>query len=216
MKAQTIVTVVILSFIVVGGPRGYAQGTFRNLGFERPILPLIQDNNLMVPASNAIPGWTAYLDSFRLDRVGYNTISLGSPQISLEGPGFSEPAFQGSYFVILQGGIFGSTVTPSIAQTGMIPQDARSLLFYANPLSSLQPAFAGQLIPLVQVGTGPNYVILGGDITGFAGQTGELRFTGNGPLDNIQFSNQPIPEPGVLTLLSVGAFLFISRFRRRD
>jgi len=41
-----------------------------------------------------------------------------------------------------------------------------------------------------------NYTIFGGYISGLADQTGELRFTGNGLLESMSFSSQPIPEPG--------------------
>ena len=48
---------------------------------------------------------------------------------------------------------------------------------------------------------------MAGDISMFAGQTGELRFAGAGLFDDIQFSNQPIPEPGTFCLFGLGALL---------
>jgi hypothetical protein len=57
---------------------------------------------------------------------------------------------------------------------------------------------------------------MGGDISAIAGQTGQLLFTalsgtifnaGYGLLDNIQFSTQAIPEPGVFGLFGFGALL---------
>jgi hypothetical protein len=79
--------------------------------------------------------------------------------------------------------------------------------------------FAGQEIPLFQVGSGVNYVIMGGDVSRFAATAGELRFTAlpqyYGMLDNIQFSPLPIPEPGAWGLLAVGVGLLVWRLRRR-
>ncbi|MCX6925460.1 MAG: hypothetical protein NT154_19965, partial [Verrucomicrobia bacterium] len=68
-------------------------------------------------------------------------------------------------------------------------------------------SFGGQPLPLFTVGNTSSAIILGTDITALAGQTGELRFSGGGFLDNIQFSTQPIPEPGVFGLSALGALL---------
>lgn len=57
---------------------------------------------------------------------------------------------------------------------------------------------------------------MGGDISAIAGQTGQMLFialpgtvfnAGYGLLDNIQFSAQAIPEPGVYGLFAFGALL---------
>src|SRR5205085_2653446 len=90
----------------------------------------------------------------------------------------------------------------SIWQSGQIPVGARSIQFYAA--GNIGLSFGGQQIPLSSLGSGNNYVVFGGDISAFAGQTGELRFVGNGLLDNISFSSQAIPEPGGAALLAVG------------
>jgi hypothetical protein len=75
--------------------------------------------------------------------------------------------------------------------------------------------FAGQQIPVIMLGSTSTATILGGDIASFAGQTGELRFQGGGELDNIQFSNSPVPEPGVFGLTALGALLLGWRSLRR-
>ncbi len=36
------------------------QGTFQNLDFEHPLLPLIPDAVSTVPAASALPGWAVY------------------------------------------------------------------------------------------------------------------------------------------------------------
>ena len=78
--------------------------------------------------------------------------------------------------------------------------------------------FAGQPIPVVTLGSTARYITFGGDISPFAGQTGELLFQGNGGLDNIFLSNLPIPEPGLLNLFGLGALVlgwhYLGRRRR--
>jgi hypothetical protein len=62
---------------------------------------------------------------------------------------------------------------------------------------------------------GANFNVYGGDISAFAGQSGQLEFRGAGTLDNTFFSPQPIPEPGMLGLFSVSALLLGWRARRK-
>ena len=67
--------------------------------------------------------------------------------------------------------------------------------FLSRPESPFHPSFGGQVsfggqsIPLVQFGTSGNDIIMAGDISTFAGQTGELLFVGRGLFDDIQFSD---------------------------
>jgi hypothetical protein len=94
-------------------------------------------------------------------------------------------------------------------------------MFYTDQSSfaTFQVTFGGQPIPVEQIGVGPNYYIMGGDISAYAGQTGELRFTAlpdtGGFLDNIQFSMSPVPEPGTMALFATGA-VFLALRRRRN
>ena len=83
----------------------------------------------------------------------------------------------------------------------------------------------GQQLSLTVLGSGANYTLYGADIQAMAGQTAELDFTllAQNPhvdnnyafLDSIQFSNQPVPEPGVVGLWALGAVLFGWRVVRR-
>jgi hypothetical protein len=70
-------------------------------------------------------------------------------------------------------------------------------------------AFNGQNLSFQAIGAGANYTVYGADVSAYAGQTGELRFTApvqnTALLDNIQFSNLPVPEPGVFALSAFGA-----------
>ena len=88
----------------------------------------------------------------------------------------------------------------------------------------MQVTFAGQLLSLFELGSGPSYQIVGADVSAFAGQTGELKFlmprfgpVGNmsaSYLDNIQFSNQPIPEPSAFYLIGLGALISCYRAKK--
>ena len=104
----------------------------------------------------------------------------------------------------------GSPV-PAIAQTGTVPASAMSVRFYG--LAGFAVSFAGQTIPISQLDTTPNYNIYGGDISMFANQTGELRFTGGGSLDMIHFSSQQIPEPSTLGFFAAGVLFLGWRLR---
>ncbi len=107
---------------------------------------------------------------------------------------------------------FGSGIpVPALAQTGTVPASAQSVRFYG--LAEFAVSFAGQTIPISQLDTTPHYNIYGGDISIFANQTGELRFTGGGYLDNIHFSSQQVPEPSMFGLFGFGALLLGWRLR---
>ena len=187
----------------LGGVRG--QGTFVNLAFESARIILDASSPYYpsaVNATNALPGWTA-IGSIGYPDVLYNSVTLGSPAISIHDLNdLGQPAIQGRYSVYLQS-MGGYT---AIAQTGQIPPAAQSLTFWSY-FTGFQVIFNGQVIPYASIGSGPNFTIYGGDITAFSGQAGELRFVGGGFLDNIQFSNLPIPEPGVFGLCALGALL---------
>lgn len=179
----------------------HAQGTFVNLDFEHPVLPLVPGG---VPMSKAFPGWSA----FGTTVVAYDTISLGGAAISLQDSGSAfYLQLQGSYSALLQGSSAGPATSAAISQTGQLPTDAASIHFWAAPVSNMQVTMDGQLIPLFLLSSTPTYNILGGDISMFAGQTRELRFTAlannGGYFDNVQFSNQPVPEPSTISLLLV-------------
>ncbi len=182
---------------------GYSQGTFGNLNFEQV--------NTNSPIS--ITGWTLYSGT-----VGYNTVSLGGAAITVhDSMSLAFQPLQGNYSVFIQGSAAGPPVSAAIGQSGQIPVNSLSLRFWADPRSNLQVTFGGQLIPTFKLSSTPNYDIFGGDISGFAGQTAELRFIGpansGGYFDNIFFSSQAVPEPSVLAIFGLSAMLF--RYRSR-
>src|ERR1022692_4564550 len=100
-------------------------------------------------------------------------------------------------------------------QIGTLPSNAISMSFYIQPGSLFAVTFAGQQIPLTAIGSTFNATIMGGDISAYAGQTGQLLFQGGGELDNIQFSPNAIPERSSFALLGTGALL-LGFFRRRN
>ena len=201
----TTLFVLILPFCVEASP-------FQNLNFEKAITPLIIDESKEVAVSDAVPGWSVYdRTGLPASRMFFNTFSLGDPRVSLQSSdSLYAPPIQGHFTVLLQAANFGFT-TVAIGQVGQIPTDAVSLRFYGS--MSLKVTFAGQPLELVQISSGVGYDHIGADISAFAGQTGELRFTAsNSPvstflyLDVIRFSAVAVPEPGGYALMGVGLF----------
>lgn len=223
----------IIGILLLITGQSFSQG-FVNLNFESAKFKtdpggFFPPNS--VYASNAIPGWTAYLDGVPQTDVLSNQVTLGSAMVSLQGTNppssnfFVEPALQGRWSIFLQG-LFGDTNTftggypiiAAIGQTAQVPATANSLMFWAyfpyqmNFFVSLD----GQNLSVTTVSSGLNYNVYGVDVSAFAGQTSELRFTVGGftyaELDNIFFSSSSVPEPSTLALGALGALLF--GFRR--
>jgi hypothetical protein len=207
----------------------FGQGTFQNLDFESPILPLTPDSEGRVSIVAALPNWSGYLGEAQQTTVLYNNRYLGTATIDLMGPS-GGPILQGQYTVLLQAGLNPSglgQVGANIAQTGMIPPNAQSLRFLANG-PAVMASFGGQTLSLVPLVGDPCFTcttLFGADISGFAGQTGELRisapdlssigFPNNIFLDNIFFSPEQVPEPRVLGLFALGLLLLGWRHLRR-
>jgi len=212
--------VMLLGLIGIIGINSKAQGTifFQNLDFENGnFVPIPGDSYNQVQFSSAMPGWTGYLGTNQVDRLLHNDLFLSLAGIAIWGPDNPSADFlHGHYFLVLQNSFPVATDVPAIAQTGTIPVGTQSIRLYSNAPFSLgiQAFFAGNQIPLFRVGTASNgRPIWGGDISGFAGQTDELRFRGPGYLDFIEFSTEQVPEPSVLGLLGIGVFLFGRRLR---
>jgi hypothetical protein len=197
-------------------PGGFAQG-FINLNFETANLSGYNAGS--VPATNAIPGWTAYVNGNQAAQILYNTINLDEPAVSIQGTNSTSiTPIQGNFSVFLQGGsAFAFGDNSAIGQTGQIPVTALSLVFWGYA-SSTNVSFAGQTLSLVTLGSTSNYNIYGADVSAFAGQIGQLLFTAsrlnNDIIDNIQFSSTPVPEPSTLALSGLGG-LFLA-WRRRN
>ena len=176
----------------------WAFSAFQNLDFEAAdVSDMPLNHSELVPVTNGLPGWSAYIGTNQLTQVSHNAITLGDANVGICGPQYSfdiQP-LEGKYTAILQP---KQALPASIAQTALIPASANSLRFkavlaYTNDLSV---TVGGQSRPVVPLGSGS----FGCDISAFAGSVKKIRFTigtahGNDLnfLDAITFSPQPIP-----------------------
>ncbi len=213
----TLVFALALPLAVMG------QGTFQNLDFEAATFPQSQPSGF-VSSTSALPSWTVYLGTVQQGQVTFNNPSAGSTWVSLlgtpAGP-FPYSTIEGNFSVLLQGGVTAPNAT--VGQTGLIPITAQSVRFKAKPgTGALLITFGGVSIPFVSLSATANYALYGGDISAFAGQSGDLRFSAlnqgaSGPndwnLDSIVFSNQQIPEPGTFGMFGLGVLIFGCRSR---
>jgi hypothetical protein len=209
-----------------------AQGTFQNLSFDNPVPPLIPGGTPpSLPAANAIPGWNVFIGSDQQSQVLYNSLTLGSSAVALLDSGFGSPApIQGSHSIVLIGGLYSTpsgyvSAPASISQMATISGSSVSVFFKAQPGSgNFFISVGGVTLPVFAESVTPNYTLFGADISNWSGQAAELKFTAGSDypsyglnilyLDDIQFSNQPIPEPSALSLLVLGALCLGWRWRR--
>ena len=212
MKAKVLKFTIIGALFFASGGSSHAQGAFVNLDFEHPILPLVRDSEFKVPTADALPGWTAYIGGNQIDRIVYNTVSLGAAAVSLQTTDGFYPPIQGLYSVGLQANFPSGIVSAEIAQIGQIPASAKSLVFLASAGSIFRVSFGGQQVPVVQLGATSDHITLAGDISPFAGEVGELRFSGGIFLDAISFSSQVVPEPSVIAFSALGMLLLGKRW----
>lgn len=212
-----------------------AQGTFQNLNFESVnITPPSQRE--FFPFGDVFPGWAGYIGATQANLAFYNGVSLGAALNSIIGPYTpydSNSVISGKFTAVLAAGVINpgpnsSLESVALAQRSMIPVSAQSLRFKLGQYSyvgDLEVAFGGQIIPFFPLTSGSNFTVYGGDISAFAGATGELRFTerpiswpfAKAYLDDIEFSPNPIPEPsGLLLWLLSSALLSLAYLRHRN
>lgn len=184
----------------------------------------------MVPISEAIPDWTGYFGTNQETSVLYNGLDIGSVAIALLDTNSPVAGLipGNNYTVVLQAGESDSGfVSASIAQTGLIPSTAESILFEASIryAAGWQVTVAGQNVPVTEISTiNSDFGVYAGNISAFAGQDAQLEFTalsGSGPtvnlyLDAISFSTSPIPEPSGLALAALGGLCFAWRRWRKQ
>ena len=204
-----------------------AQG-FVNLNFEQSTIVSSSPSagGAYDSGTANVAGWTVFCDGLENYAggmtVNYNLLTLDAPCVALEGTNFpSIPSIQKKYSLWLFGGDFIGTNGVYIAQTGQIPNTAQSLTYWGLNYNNLVITFNGQLLSFNTISNTANYTIYGTDVSAFAGQTGELRFTapwsqigssvlaGSGIVDNIQFSSSPVPEPSGFLLIGLGLWLLI-------
>ncbi len=202
MKKSTILLILIL----VGIRHTFAQG-FVNLDFESANLSGYTAGS--VPASNAIPGWTAYLGGAPLMNINYDVSpSSGGLGVYI----YSGSNLQGNYYVYTEG---TSGEAASIGQTGTIPITTQSLVWWGF---GGEVSFEGQQLSVSNIGSGPHYDIFSANVSAFAGQTGQLLFTSThfpvaegDTIDNIQFLSAPEPSSSWLVLLGCGVLIYAHR-----
>ena len=216
------------------------QGTFQNLGFESAtIVPV--SGGPFVDFTQAFPGWTGYVGGVQQFLTMYDSLAMSTAGFSIidtnyapvYGWGSTGGLIQGRYTAVLMSGVTGpgQSSDATITQTGLVPVGTESLWFKAQfaPFSSsgsFGVTLGGQTLSLVPVASGADYTLYGADVHAFAGQTAEMAFTVFAYpqqfaadylfLDSIQFSNQPVPEPGVFSLWALGAVLVGWRVVRRQ
>lgn len=203
----------------------YAQGTFRNLDFEQARVILLEGQSFpSIATSNAIPGWTGVIWSHATPALPYNLVSLGAPWISLHdirdnNPGGPVPIIQGDYSLFFQATYPGAAVVPYICQTGRITLDTRSLTYKISDGGTgldldFDVFFNDTELSITRLAVTDDYELWGADLSDFSGDYGELKFRGQGVLDDIKFSPLEVPEPGVVSLLLLGAGVMVSRRKR--
>jgi hypothetical protein len=194
---------------------------FTNLNFEQSTIVSSSPSGYGFNSGTAnVPGWTEYNGYGDVNYSGgmtvvYNDQTLDDSGVALEGTNYFTPSIKGKYSIFMYGGSFAaenSTNGSAIGQTGQIPLTTQSLTYLGLNDNNLQITFNGQLLSFNAISSTPNYTMYGADISAYAGQTGELLFTapwqtGEGMIDNIQFSSSPIPEPNTLSLFSYFLFL---------
>jgi hypothetical protein len=228
VKAALAIIIVAYSSPVLG------QGTFQNLDFESANIPASTPAPSLVPISEALPGWNAYLTAdgvtYPQTEVYYDAISLGDAAISIDDAKVSSP-LQGNYSAFLFGGAApptvpgGSLYSASISQTGTVPAGTQSLQFDAYVSGApFAVTLGGQTIDMIPLDTLAHYTLWGGNIpSALADQSETLSFieppaTGTQPsmfeLDNITFSTTAVPEPNSIVLTGIGGLIF-AWYRRR-
>ncbi len=204
---------------VLSAQRSPAQGAFQNLDFEAAQFVLIPGRDYApFEFAAAAPGWTGYLGGVLQTTIMSNDVPIGSDGFfSMNAPPLTAP--QGLYAISFASGFGANTnQTATLTQTGQVPIGSKSLTFL---VSGFKPGLSlgGQELPLVDLGHGPggSSDLWGADVSAFAGQTVELRFSvGADSLDDIRFSESVIPEPSTLVLAGFGfAALVAVRLRRR-
>jgi hypothetical protein len=213
MRTTTHIAIVAIAGLFAT-QRVHPQGAFVNLDFEQAIAPL---DGHQAPIARALPGWTGYVGGGLASMVWYDDRPIDAAGISLVdrlAPQQPLQPLEGDYSAWLMGStsLWPQQQAAAIAQIGQIPADSKSIRFLFSTAYLPEVTFAGQSIPLVELDANTSYITLGGDVSLFAGDTGELRFTvlpghGGGLFDNIQFSPVAIPEPTTLVLSLLGVLI---------
>ena len=234
MKSQLLIYI----GLVVSGSCGVISShgqSFINLDFESANVSGYSPGSINVPASSALPGWTVTFDQFgtsqtTITSAGYDKQFDGNERVTVDDSnvGSAVAPIQGLFSLALDSSS-DNLVESSISQTGRIPTGTLSLLLDAETGGTpFVVKFGNQTINMLPVQTFTDYTLYAGDISSLAGLVEKLTITEPVPpgtfgqigqggelvLDNIQFSPQPVPEPGELSLQALGT-LFLIPIKRR-
>lgn len=221
------VSVVLFSFV-----QFLRAQTFTNLDFEASYVVSSYPTSYGFDTGRArVPGWTAYHAWEAANYPGgtelwYNNETLDAANASLLGVSYWRPAIVGNYSVLLKGGTAPSaqygTNGVGLGQVGQVPADAKSISFIGLNQNFLQVSFGGQRLSFFPLNSSGIRTRYGADISGYAGQVGELLFhlpissgfeSIEGFLDHIRFSPEAIPEPSVLGLSGICALCLWLRLK---
>jgi hypothetical protein len=204
------------SVVLIAALSAQAQGTFQNLDFEQaaPVSANDPEDPDAVTAASALPYWTATIGGVQQTEIDYGGISGGATEVTLIGPAtpyYEATAIDGNYSILLQ----AFAATASISQTGLIPAGTQSLLFEVSHGGGPDDLLVGtQIVPYYYVASGPNYTLVGANISAWAGDTEQLTFSAlpysspnNWVIDDISFSPNPLPEPNIVALTTIGGLL---------
>jgi len=94
----------VFGILLAGLTKIYSQ-SFVNLNFESSVIVTNGAPQFGVVASDAIPGWTAYLSGVPQTYIIYNQVPGSDAAVTLQGTNnnSSYPPIQGAYFVMLWG-----------------------------------------------------------------------------------------------------------------
>ncbi len=195
---------------------------FLNLDFENPQTGNIMPDGIWLSWSLAAPGWTHPKGGDSVF-VYHNTppaSSIAQFYFLADKDSTQWTPLEGNFSLALVSGHYNRFddtspwVKAYIEQDGIIPESARSLQFLATGNFSL--SLGSQPLPVMHA-SGDQYVA---DVSAFAGQYVSLRLENEATeiqspviVDKLQFSTQPIPEPGVAALMLCG--VAVVAFRKR-
>ncbi len=229
MRTISIRAAALAALLVGHVPWVHAQG-FINLDFESTSLSPGGPPGSVTTAIG-LPGWAVSIGGVPESTILYNNGTFGSSSIAILGSGnHFNPIIQGNFSAMLVAGASPTNsaiaADASINQSGLVPADAKTLLFSSysqgSGIPDLAVALDGQALTAIPVQIASTYTLYGADVSAFAGHTANLSFTArsNHPLgfevfglDSIVFSPEIIPEPGVLWLSALGAVALVCRAR---
>lgn len=218
-------------FVVAGNGQ-----PFGNLGFESAFIT--NSTPTLMSFSTAFPSWQGRFGGVLIGGAWYNSLPLDATALGIYAGDTNHawfwPPIFGKYSAVLQAcPIFPPSTDAELAQTGLIPSDAKSVRFATAPIHLSAPGtwefsfrINGQSLPYFGVDTQTNYNLWAADISAYAGTVVEIAFrlqsevlpghpaTEVQPaigLDGISFSAVPIPEPGSAVLLTLGTAALLWR-----